>query len=248
MDIGARIKERRLALGLPVTSLAERTGIGRVTLTRYEAGTVKNITEDRLARIAEVLQVSLDYLRTGKSKDNRVERLNGIFHRLNDSNQLAVIDFSEKRFVEQELAKDKVAPLRTVSKSAGAVAPKPKKWKVQVMNWRVSAGTGLFNMDECMTEGMEVTVEPPSRYDNAWLVSGDSMLPLFEDEEIIYTKKVTDYNEGDFMVICVDDELFVKKVSYAEDALILKSLNPLYKDIRVTEDSFIQLIGRVILR
>ena len=65
--LATRVKHRRESLGLSQTALAEQTGIPLPNLNRIEHGR-QSIYIKRLADLAEVLQVSTDYL-LGRTDD-----------------------------------------------------------------------------------------------------------------------------------------------------------------------------------
>lgn len=52
-----RIKTRRLELGLSYQDLAEKTGMSKSTLQRYETGAIKNIPLDKLEVLADALKM-----------------------------------------------------------------------------------------------------------------------------------------------------------------------------------------------
>lgn len=58
MTIGQRIRERRERLGLGQTELADRVGISKQTLYKYENGIITNIPSDKIEAISKVLNVS----------------------------------------------------------------------------------------------------------------------------------------------------------------------------------------------
>lgn len=57
-----RIKQLRDARNWTQDDLAERAGVHKNTIQRYENATIKNPDLDLLIRIAEVLDTTLDYL------------------------------------------------------------------------------------------------------------------------------------------------------------------------------------------
>ena len=61
-EIINRIKERRLALNLSYQELAEKTGMSKSTLQRYETGFIRNLSVYRLEILAQALDVSPIYL------------------------------------------------------------------------------------------------------------------------------------------------------------------------------------------
>lgn len=62
MEIHERIKSRRLECGLSVEEVAERLGVSRATIYRYESAEIKNMGIDKINPLAEVLKVSPIYL------------------------------------------------------------------------------------------------------------------------------------------------------------------------------------------
>lgn len=62
MSIGARIKERRKALGYSAEDLAKQLGKSPATIYRYENGDIEKLPGDLLAPLAEMLNTSTSYL------------------------------------------------------------------------------------------------------------------------------------------------------------------------------------------
>lgn len=62
MNIGQRIKERRIALGMTADKLGEKLGKNRSTIYRYENGDIENMPLDILKPIAEALQTTPAWL------------------------------------------------------------------------------------------------------------------------------------------------------------------------------------------
>lgn len=65
--MGERIKQARLDAGLTQEKLAELLNLSRGTIARYELGEIEPKLQN-LAAIADVLQVSVDYLMGRKGK------------------------------------------------------------------------------------------------------------------------------------------------------------------------------------
>lgn len=55
MGLGENIKARRRTLGYTVEELAERLGVSRQTVFRYENGQIATVPSDKLAALAEIL-------------------------------------------------------------------------------------------------------------------------------------------------------------------------------------------------
>lgn len=61
-DIMQRMKDRREELNMSYQALAEKVGLSKSTLQRYETGYIKNMPVDKLEEIARALCVSPSYL------------------------------------------------------------------------------------------------------------------------------------------------------------------------------------------
>lgn len=66
-DIGKKIRERRRELDISAVTLAERLGMSKATIHRYENGDIKNIKLPVVESIAQVLKVNPLWL-LGKSE------------------------------------------------------------------------------------------------------------------------------------------------------------------------------------
>lgn len=62
MTTGERIKERRIELGLSADRLAEKIGVSRSTMFRYESGAIEKVPMENLIPIAHALNTTVKYL------------------------------------------------------------------------------------------------------------------------------------------------------------------------------------------
>lgn len=62
MTTAERIKLRRKELGLRAEDVAEKIGVSRSTMFRYENGGIEKLPINNLAEIARVLSTSVEYL------------------------------------------------------------------------------------------------------------------------------------------------------------------------------------------
>lgn len=60
LDIGRRLRERRIALGLSQMRLARLAGLSRATINQLENGTLKDLAFGRLAAVLELIGMSLE--------------------------------------------------------------------------------------------------------------------------------------------------------------------------------------------
>lgn len=156
-----------------------------------------------------------------------------IYNKLKESRQKKVYNYAEKQLHEQEsTAKEN----KTIDITDYISVP---------VRAKISAGTGITWLDDSTYE--KVVSSAPSNYDEAFEVSGDSMLPLFQDGEIVFVKHVDDVENCQIAVVQIDDDSYIKKVYKEKDGLRLVSLNKDYEDIIADGSKSIKIVGRVIL-
>jgi len=49
MDLGKKIKNRRLELGLTLEEIGEMVGVGKSTVMKWETGYIENMKRDKIA-------------------------------------------------------------------------------------------------------------------------------------------------------------------------------------------------------
>jgi len=62
VDFKSILKNRRAELGLTLDEVARYVGVSGATVSRWEHGDIENIRRDKIAKLAEVLQVTPTYL------------------------------------------------------------------------------------------------------------------------------------------------------------------------------------------
>jgi transcriptional regulator with XRE-family HTH domain len=77
-EIMNRMKKRRETLNMSYQTLANKVGISKSTLQRYETGNIRNMPIDKLESIAAALQVSPVYLMGWENNDSSFPRLSNI--------------------------------------------------------------------------------------------------------------------------------------------------------------------------
>ena len=99
MSIGKRIKNRRKELGFNADYIAEKLGVSRSTVFRYEKGDIEKLPTEILEQLAIILKTSPGYL-MGWEENSGDELLN-YFQQLNDSRQEIVLDFTKLQLKQQ---------------------------------------------------------------------------------------------------------------------------------------------------
>lgn len=69
MTVGERIKMRRKELGLSADQVAERVGVNRATIYRYESDEIKNMGTDALIPLAAALRTTPAWILMGGDDD-----------------------------------------------------------------------------------------------------------------------------------------------------------------------------------
>ena len=68
------IKSKRLELNMTLEELANKVGISRQTIQRYESGVISNIPSDKIEKLAEALECSPAFLMGWDQKDQLNEK------------------------------------------------------------------------------------------------------------------------------------------------------------------------------
>ncbi|WEG74384.1 LexA family transcriptional regulator [Vagococcus intermedius] len=182
-----------------------------------------------IQRISEVFGVNKsDIDTTYKDVKEIKSNILSVYNQLNETNQKDVYQYAESKLEEQN---NNVIDLRT--------------YRDVYLQSKLSAGTGIVDLDPQHKEIISYAGHIPDKYDLAFEVSGDSMEPLFEDGEVVFVKCDDDVRNGQIGVVMIGSDAYVKKM-YVEDGQIrLVSLNKNYDDIIATSD--IKVIGRIIM-
>lgn len=183
---------------------------------------------DTLILLSRELGVSIDYLLTGK---NHTEEFS-------EDEKYLVDLFRQIPYKEQ---------MKFMGKLEDAAETKQPMLEIKCSEYRVSAGLGEHLADFDSWDTIEVPDTPNSRRaDFALVVSGDSMLPMYKNNDVVLVQTVDAIDLGEIGIFIVDGEGFIKK--FGGNKLI--SVNAEYKDI-VFDDynaEVIRCVGRVLGR
>lgn len=238
---GVRLKQVMLERGLKQSDIIELTKpfqreydvkLGKTDLSQYVNDKVEP-RQKKLFIIAKALNVSeawlMGYPVDKERKVNKKEKdITTIYRKLNDERKNKVYSYAQHELEEQ----NKIIDIN--------------EHKEIYLQSKVSAGTGVLDLDPTYGETITYSGEIPNHYDLAFLVSGNSMTPTFEDGEIIFVEKYPNPINGAIMVVQIDNEAFIKKVYLEKDNLRLVSLNQDYDDILANGDNNIRIVGKVV--
>lgn len=238
------LKSKRLEKGMTLEEVGNLVGVGKSTVRKWENGMIENMGRDKIVALSKALNISpLEILGVDEQKLPESE-ISTIYNQLEQKRQAKVYNFADRQLREQKYG---VA-------DAGKIVPlKPRK-KIPVdIYGRLSAGGGAYN-DKAVIETVEVDSAPP-KYDMAFVVSGDSMEPMFEDGEVVFVNETQDVFNGQIAAIEINDEAFIKKIYIEGKRMRMVSLNVdtdkdgkrLYPDFYADECDNLFVIGRVIM-
>lgn len=109
MNIGEKIRARRMELGMTLEEVGNIVGVGKSTVRKWETGMIQNMKRDKIDLLAKALQISpsefistdVDDLEMSKEDHDRLEalhqnpRLGLLFDRVKDLDE-EDIQFMEK--------------------------------------------------------------------------------------------------------------------------------------------------------
>ncbi len=231
MDIGERMKLRRKELNLSADVVAEKLGVSRSTIFRYEKGDIEKLPTNILEDIAEVLKTTPAFLMGWE--DENAPSIETIYKQLNSERQTKVYNFAEQQLEEQ---------------NRGNVVHFPKKEKLPTIKNSASAAnpTELVYGDTVVEE--EEFERVPNNADFAVPIIGDSMEPVIRNGQFVFVKEQPDVEDGEIAIVEIDGNgVTCKEVykDYESQTIILRSINELYED-RVVSPEQIRIIGKVV--
>ncbi|MHC5319495.1 helix-turn-helix domain-containing protein [Listeria kieliensis] len=242
--MGDRIKRLRIEMGLTQEELGKRVGLKRAAINKYEKGNVENMKRSIVEKMSSLFSVSPSYLMALDESNSEKNTIFKLYNKLEKTRQERVYRYAEQQLNEQEQENEKVIQANFNGNDIDVAG-------------KVAAGLGTQNFDKTQplfTIRMNKE-DIPSDYDLALQVTGNSMEPTFEDEEIIFVKEQNEFQNGMIAAVEINEEAFIKKIYKEENRIRLVSLNRdtdesgnrLYPDFYADEKDELYLIGRVVL-
>ncbi|WP_017767705.1 helix-turn-helix domain-containing protein [Streptococcus agalactiae] len=241
MDIGSKLKQRRLDVKMSAQELADKLGVSKTTIYRYEKGEIIKVPTETLEKIAKILNTTPGYFMgwSDKTEDSIAEstpEILTIYNQLEQPRQRKVLDFAQEQLEEQK--KSKVTSIFDKFQD---------DYIKDYVEGLVAAGYGTFQEDNLHMEVMLRTSEVPDNYDTIAKVAGDSMEPLIKDNDLLFISITSQLDINDIGIFQVNGQNFVKKLKRDYDgSWYLQSLNNNYEEIYLSEDDTIRTIGEVV--
>lgn len=236
---------RKLNIGK--SGLSEKSGVPYTTIDSFYKKGFENTKMSTIKKIADALDVSLDYLMVDSITDEEYGKTNGFlihYPEMEHIKKYRTLDGHGKEMVDIVLDKEaaRVADERRRAireegeQSEDNVTWLPFRCSIQP----ASAGTGTYLGPEAF-EILYVRENPLTRRASFGVpVSGDSMEPKYHDKDVLIVEGAEEIDIGEIGIFTIDGEGYVKELEEGE----LISLNPLYDPIPINDS--IRCHGRVI--
>ncbi|CAW92101.1 helix-turn-helix domain-containing protein [Streptococcus equi] len=242
MDIGAKLKQRRLEVNVSVEELAKKLGVSKTTIYRYEKGEILKVPTEVLEKISKILNTNPAYFMGWSDTPTPVQTqtLQEIIvtsKQLEQPRQEKVLSFANEQLEEQ----NKVVSIFDKK------SEETEDYITDYVEGLVAAGLGAYQEDNLHMEVKLRADDVPDEYDTIAKVAGDSMEPLIQDNDLLFIKVSSQVNMNDIGIFQVNGKNFVKKLKRDYDgAWYLQSLNNSYEEIYLSEDDSIRTIGEVV--
>lgn len=116
---------------------------------------------------------------------------------------------------------------------------------IKLFDLPASAGTGNFIDSDKYTE-IEVGAEIPEDTDFGIRLSGDSMMPQFINNQIVWVQQQESLDNGEIGIFALNGDAYCKRLQNDEKGLYLISLNEKYNPIPVTKEDSFKIFGKVL--
>lgn len=221
---GSRIESLRANKGISQLELAKMLGYkSDSTISKWENG-ASIPTGTKIVKLAQVLGTSTDYILYGVDKPT-VSDIQSIYDDLNDINKKKVIDLALTLRDKQNR--------------------KPIQMTTVFITGFVSAGDGVMQDDYVDAEITIPSNEVPDEFDSIAKVIGESMSPKIKDGDLLFIKHTPQVENNDIAIFQVNGENYVKQFK-SNGTPYLKSLNPDYDNVYLSENDDIRTIGEVV--
>lgn len=242
--------------------IAKSTGISESTVSKWRKNPTSKIDVSVVQKIAAFYGITTSELLDENqvslpvSISNDEEQLLEYYNELDDLDKRSVLGKAEGL---AEAARRRKAELKAVAKEKSKPklkslpTPEPESSEdiydedeegyiyLDFPDLPVSAGTGVYLHDDYAEQIKVVANEETIRANYALRVAGDSMEPRFYDGDIVLIETQPSVEIGEVGIFIYEGEAYIKK--FGGDCLI--SLNPKYKDIKITDQSSFYCKGRV---
>ena len=257
MSIGNRVRERREALQMTQDELAKKLGYkSRSSINKIELG-LTDIAQSKISLFAKVLKTTPAFLMG-------LEHSKDAYESLHEQLKLAgwdihIIDDGQKEYLltkqQYQIHLNHQDFHELFSKVSDFLNQELLTFQNQMSHRNylhipyygrlVSAGFGQHVFDDLASQTIEIEdTEINRQADFAVAVNGDSMVPTYQDHDLLLVKKQTHLEMGEIGIFLINGEAYVKELG--QQCLI--SHNKSYQPIYFDEHMRIDCIGKVIAK
>ena len=230
------IKKRKKEQGLTNDTLAEKSGIAIGTLNKLLSGASQDPKLSTLLPLANALGCTLDEM-LGMTKEERPALSSELMQKYTE------LDEDGKEAVSYIINKEHARIMKERTETPYSLDTTAIR-KIRLYSTPASAGTGSYLFGDDYTEISVYANSKTEEADFAVRVYGDSMMPRYENGDILLVSGADEIGVGELGIFSLNGESYFKK--YGGNRLI--SYNPKYQDIPLTETDEFLCFGRVIGR
>ena len=201
-DFSARLVALRQRRGYSQEQLALKMGITKQTISNYERD-IRSPDKEMIEQLANILDCSVGYLMGTEEEINAQRKLDEM-----RADGIALAEDKIKALLDQPDLPPNVRPISSLHRQ-----------RVPLIGG-VAAGEPIYDPEDA-----GVYVESPVDADAAITIHGDSMVPTYQDGDLVYIKARPDVPEGAVAVVFLDDEATLKHVYKRPTGLTLISDN-----------------------
>ena len=234
--IGNQIKIFRKSAGFTQDELAKRLNTTKQTISRYEKGDRK-ANQDMLFELCDIFGVSIDDFFPSQNvtlQSPTTSPIQTIYDQLHQPRQAKVLNYAERQLKEQRNEEET---------RKNEVSEAIQLYSYDYYDHPASAGTGQY-LNDVRVEQIELPVDIDA--DFVIPIKGDSMEPDYHDGDLVFIQTSVDLNDGVIGVFNYNGDAYIKQLVIDEDQAYLHSLNPAYKDMPITPDTDLRIIGEVV--
>lgn len=229
MDLGDTLRALRIEKGWTQVQVIERLSalgqtVSKKAMSRWECGGSEPSIEQFIS-LCEVYGVR-DVLHVFRGAPNEQSHLNAVGKQR--ANEYIRLLSADEQF---------------------SIAPKertrPMLRTIPLYDMPVSAGTGQF-LDSSEYTLIEVEETVPLSATYAVRITGDSMIPRFVNQQIVYVKQQQTLSPGEIGIFILNGDVFCKQLGGSSGEVELQSLNKKYAPIIVREADELRVLGKVV--
>ena len=156
-------------------------------------------------------------------------------------NDLGVQKLQEYSQLLEESKRFRYAPLNNIT-----IQPEVSPVRtLRLYDLPASAGFGQY-LDSENYELVNVDSTVPLSADFGVRVSGDSMLPKFNDRQVVWVHEQPTIEDGETGIFSYDGESFIKMFKRDKDGIRLVSTNKEYGDVFISDMDVFRVFGKVV--